>query len=127
MIGDLFLACLVTVVVETAIFWLAGYRSRDEVLVVVCTNVVTNLVLNLVLSGLFFSVTGYMMRIGELLVITVETVIYTAAFGRFGKVLALTTAANMLSVFIGMVLFMGDGKEMISSDLSMFGFACVWQ
>ena len=64
MIGDLLLACLVTVVVETAVFWLAGYRSRDEILVVVCTNVVTNLVLNLILSGLFFSVTGYMMRIG---------------------------------------------------------------
>ena len=126
MIGDLLLACLVTVVAETAVFWLAGYRSRDEILVVVCTNVVTNLVLNLILSGLFFSVTGYMMRIGELLVIAVESMIYTAAFGRFGKVLALTTAANMLSVFIGMVLFMGDGKEMISSDLSMFGFACDW-
>ena len=51
MIGDLLLACLVTVIVETALFWLFGYRSRDEILVVVCTNVITNLLLNLVLSG----------------------------------------------------------------------------
>ena len=123
MIGDLFLACLITVVVETAIFWLAGYRSRDEVLVVICTNVVTNLVLNLALSGLFFPVWGRTIVLGELLVIAVETAIYTAAFGRFGKVLALTMAANMLSVFVWAFLFMGDGKELVSSDLSMFGFA----
>ena len=123
MIGDLFLACLVTVVVETAIFWLAGYRSRDEVLVVVCTNVVTNLVLNLILFGGLFEASGYAMRIGELLVIAVETAIYTAAVGRFGKVLALTVAANLLSVFVGMLLFMGDGKEMVPNDLSVFGFA----
>ena len=51
MIGDLLLACVVTVIVETALFWLFGYRSRDEILVVVCTNVITNLLLNLVLSG----------------------------------------------------------------------------
>ena len=123
MIGDLFLACLVTAVVETALFWLFGYRSRDEILVVVCTNVITNLLLNLVLSGAFFSVTGYMMRIGELLVIMVETAIYTAAFERFGKVLALTVAANLLSVFVGMLLFMGCGKALIPEDLSAFGFA----
>ena len=123
MIGDLFLACLVTVLVETAVFCLAGYRRRDEILVVVCTNVITNLVLNLVLFGPFFPVSDYMMRIGELLVIAVETAIYTAAFGRFGKMLALTVAANLLSVFVGMVLFMGDGKEMVPNDLSVFGFA----
>ena len=124
MIGEMLLACLVTVVVETAVFWLAGYRSRDEILVVVCTNVVTNLVLNLVLSGMFFTVWGRTIVLGELLVVAAETAIYTFAFERFGKVLALTLAANLLSVFIGMLLFMGDGKEMISSDLSMFGFAC---
>ena len=123
MLGDLFLSSLAAVIIETAIFWLAGYRSRDEAIVVICTNVVTNLVLNLVLSGLFFSVTGYMMRISGLLVIAVETAIYKAAFGRFEKVLALTVAANLLSVFVWAFLFMGDGKELVSSDLSMFGFA----
>ena len=123
MFGDLYLACLVTVLLETAVFWLAGYRSRNEVIVVVCTNVITSLLLYLALSGMFFPVWGRTILLGELLVMTIETAIYTFAFGRFGKVLALTVAANLLSVFIGMVLFMGDGKEMISSDLSMFGFA----
>ena len=123
MFGDLYLACLVTVLVEPAIFWLAGYRSRDEVLVVICTNVVTNLVLNLVLYGPFFQVSGSMMRMGELLVIAVETAIYTIAFGRFGKMLALTVAANLLSVFIGMFFFMGDHKQLIPDDLRAFGFA----
>ena len=113
MIGDLLLACLVTVVVETALFWLFGYRSRDEILVVVCTNVITNLLLNLVLSGIFFSVSGRMIVLGELIVIAVETAIYTFAFGRFGKVLALTILANVLSVFLGLLLFMGTRAVLI--------------
>ena len=123
MIGDLLLACVVTVIVETALFWLFGYRSRDEILIVVCTNVITNLLLNLVLSGIFFSVSGRMIVIGELVVIAVETAIYAFAFGRFGKVLALTILANLLSVFLGLLLFMGDGKALIPDDLSAFGFA----
>ena len=123
MITELFLACLVTVIVETALFWLAGYRSRDEILVVVCTNVITNLLLNLVLSGIFFSVWGWMIVLGELIVIVMETAIYTFAFGRFGKVLALTIAANVLSVFIGLLLFMGTGAVLIPWKAGAAGFA----
>ena len=123
MIGELLLACVVTVVVETALFWLFGYRSRDEILVVVCTNVITNLLLNLVLSGIFFSVSGRMIVIGELIVIAVETAIYTFAFGRFGKVLALTIMANLLSVFLGLLLFTGCRKALIPDDLHAIGFA----
>ena len=123
MIGELLLACLVTVIVETALFWLFGYRSRDEILVVVCTNVITNLLLNLVLSGTFFSVSGRMIVLGELIVIAVETAIYTFAFGRFGKVLALTILANVLSVFLGLLLFTGCRKALIPDDLHAVGFA----
>ena len=123
MIRNLFLACLITVVVETAIFWLVGYRSRDEILVVVCTNVITSLLLYLALYGMFFPVWGRTIVLGELLVMTIETIIYSFAFGRFGKMLALVVAANLLSVFVWAFLFMGDGKELVSSDLSMFGFA----
>ena len=123
MIGDLLLACLVTVIVETALFWLFGYRSRDEMLVLVCTNVITNLLLNLVLSGIFFSVSGRMIVLGELIVIAVETAIYTFAFGRFGKMLALTAAANLLSVFLGLLLFTGCQKALIPDDLNAVGFA----
>ena len=123
MIGDLLLACVVTVIVETALFWLFGYRSRDEILVVVCTNVITNLLLNLVLSGIFFSVSGRMIVLGELIVIAVETAIYTFAFGRFGKVLALTIMANLLSVFLGLLLFTGCRKALIPDDLNSIEFA----
>ena len=123
MIGELLLACLVTVVVETALFCLFGYRSRDEILVVVCTNVITNLLLNLVLSGIFFSVSGRMIVLGELIVIAVETAIYTFAFGRFGKVLALTIMANLLSVFLGLLLFTGCRKELIPDNLNSIEFA----
>jgi hypothetical protein len=113
MIGDLLLACVVTVIAETALFWLFGYRGRDEIIVVVCTNVITNLLLNLVLSGIFFSVWGWMIVLGELVVIAVETAVYTYAFGRFGKVLALTAAANVLSVLIGLLLLTGTRAVLI--------------
>ena len=123
MIGELLLACLVTVIVETALFWLFGYHGRDEILVVVCTNVITNLLLNLVLSGIFFSVSGRMIVLGELVVIAIETAVYTFAFGRFGKVLALTILANVLSVFLGLLLFTGCRKALIPDDLNALGFA----
>lgn len=123
MIAELFPACLVTVIVETALFWLLGYRSRDEILVIVCTNVITNLLLNLVLSGIFFSVWGWMIVVGELIVIIIETAIYTFAFGRFGKVLALTIAANVLSVFIGLLLFMGARAVLIPWKAGAIGSA----
>lgn len=123
MITELFLACLVTVIVETALFWLFGYRSRDEILVVVCTNVITNLLLNLVLSGIFFSVCGWMIVLGELIVIVMETAIYSFAFGRFGKVIALTIAANVLSVFIGLLLFMGTRAVLIHWKAGAIGSA----
>lgn len=122
MISELFLACLVTVMVETALFWLFGYRGRDEILVVVCTNVITNLLLNLVLSGIFFSVWGWMIVLGELVVIAIETTVYTYAFGRFGKVLALTILANFLSVLIGLLLFTGCRKALIPDDLNALGY-----
>ena len=123
MIGDLLLACVVTVIAETALFWLLGYRSRDEMLVLVCTNVITNLLLNLVLSGIFFSVSGRMIVLGELVVIAVETAVYTYAFGRFGKVLALTAAANVLSVVIGLLLLTGTRAVLIPWKESVVGFA----
>ena len=123
MIRDLLLACLITVVVEPALCWLFGYRSRAEGLVVVCTNVITSLLLYLTLSGLFFPVWGRTIVLGELLVMTIETAIYTFAFGRFGKALALTVTANLLSVFLGLLLFTGCRKALIPDDLNALGFA----
>ena len=39
----IFLACLLTVVVETAFFAAFGYRDRYALTVIVCANIVTNL------------------------------------------------------------------------------------
>ena len=45
-----FLACIITVAVETAFFWLAGCRRRLDLEIVALANVVTNLTLNLLLA-----------------------------------------------------------------------------
>jgi len=46
----LFGAAVLTVVIETPILWLTGYRSRRFVLVCVLISLVTNLTLNLCMS-----------------------------------------------------------------------------
>ena len=41
----IFLACLLTVAVETAFLAAFGYRDRLALIVIVCANVITNLLL----------------------------------------------------------------------------------
>ena len=45
----IFLASLLTVLIEGAFFAILGYRDRVSITVIVCANVVTNLLLNLLL------------------------------------------------------------------------------
>ena len=49
----IFKACILTVFLETGLFYLLGYRKKDDVTIVVCANVITNLVLNLTIAWFF--------------------------------------------------------------------------
>ena len=99
----IFLACALTVLIETPFLALFGYRKRDEVIIVVCANVVTNLLLNLLLWRVP-SLYGPAVYGLEALVVAAEYGIYRLAFGPRRGLFWLTLAANALSYGLGLVL-----------------------
>ena len=100
---SLFLACALTVLLETPLFAAAGYRDRTSLTIVICANIVTNLTLNLALSLLPRSIGAAAM--GEALVLAAEYGAYAFAFGPSRRLFMLTLAANVLSCGVGLLLF----------------------
>lgn len=101
----IFLACALTLCVEVPFLWLAGFRSREEIAVAACANVVTNLSLNLLLwrfPALYGPPTVALL---EALVVAAEWGIYRLALGRRRGLLWLTLAANALSFVTGLLVF----------------------
>ena len=101
----IFLACLLTVVIEGAFLAIVGYRDRDSLTVIVCANVVTNLLLNLFLWFIVREDPGGWIYLMEALIVAAEYAIYARAFGRGWRLLLLTLAANALSYGIGLLIF----------------------
>ena len=93
----IFLACLLTVLIEGAFFAALGYRDRFSLTVIVCTNVITNLLLNLTILLAFSGQPGAWIYAMEALVVAAEYAVYAVAFGRGWKLLLFTLAANCLS------------------------------
>ena len=100
----LLLACLLTVLVETALFALFGYRSRDDLTIVACANVLTNLTLNLLLAFVLPYDAHFWVLPLEIAVVLAEFLIYAKAFGPSKKLFVLTLAANVLSFALGVML-----------------------
>ena len=96
------IGCLLTVVLEEAVFFVAGYRKKDFLLLCVCTNVLTNLSLNLFLSksGLY-SLTW----VWEALVWLGEYLIYGLYEGFDTRLLFVTCGANLFSFLSGLLIF----------------------
>ncbi len=101
----IFLACILTVLIEGAFFVILGYRDRYALTVIVCVNVITNLLLNLTIYLVFSGQPGYWIYGMELLVVLAEYAIYAVAFGRSRKLILLTLAANLLSYGAGLLIF----------------------
>ena len=100
----LFLACALTVLIETPILVCAGYRGRDEVTVVVCANVVTNLLLNLS-AALLLRGRPWAAYLLEPAVAAAEYGIYALAFGASRRLFWATLAANCISCALGLLAF----------------------
>ena len=101
----IFLACLLTVLIEGSFFTLFGRRDRFSMTVIVCANVITNLLLNLLIYFGFSGDPGSWIYAFEALVVLSEYLIYAAAFGRGWKLFLLTLAANTLSYGAGLLIF----------------------
>ncbi len=101
----IFLACLLTVLIEGAFFALLGYRDRFSITVIICANVITNLLLNLTIWFAFSDDPGLLIYPMECLVVLAEYGVYSAAFGRGRKLFLLVLAANCISYFAGLLIF----------------------
>ncbi len=99
---QLFLPCILTVLLETPIFYLAGYRSGNELTIVVCLNVVSNLLLQLCFLVLPYN--ALWLTVLELLVLLGEYWVYALAFGRSKKLFLLTLGANAFSLSAGLMI-----------------------
>ncbi|MBR2099311.1 MAG: hypothetical protein IKN28_09655 [Firmicutes bacterium] len=100
----IFKACILTVFLETGLFYLLGYRKKDDVTIVVCANVITNLVLNLTIAWFFPGGPGSFLLLLETAVVIAEYLIYAKAFGATNRLFGQTLAVNVLSYAAGVVL-----------------------
>ena len=97
-------ACIITVVLETALFAVLGCRKRDDLVIVVLANVITNLSLNLFLLLVPSAYSPVWILILEIIVVAAEYLVYRIAFGGSVKLFLLTLSANVLSFSAGLLL-----------------------
>ena len=100
----IFLACALTVAVETPFLLLCGVRGRYCAVIIVCVNIVTNLLLNLFVS-LVLPSPGVWALLMEAIIVGVEYAVYAAALDRSARLFVLTLAANLLSYTVGLIVF----------------------
>ena len=65
------LACLLTLLIEVPFLAAFGYRSRSDLTITVCVNIVTNLLLNLAIQLLFSGQPGMRIYLLETIVVAV--------------------------------------------------------
>ena len=101
---SLYLACGLTMAVETAYFFLLGYRERDFLILCLAANMATNLTMNLILQRTGIQVGIVIMS--EIMVVAVEYAIYCLVSKPSKALLLHTATANLLSFMIGEVLLL---------------------
>ena len=101
----MWLACLLTVLIETPFLALLGYRKKEDLILIAAVNVATNLTLNLLLGLVFAGRSGVWVYVLEAVVVATEYAFYSRAWGRSRRLFLQTLAANVLSYSIGLLLF----------------------
>ena len=102
----IFVACVLTVLIETPLFYLWGWRDRNAVTVVVCVNVISNLLLNLTLLLAFPGQgAGHWIYLLEALVVAGEYAVYAYVSAPSWKLLLRTFLANLVSYCFGLLIF----------------------
>jgi hypothetical protein len=109
MLGRYALSLLLTILIETGVAYLLGFRTRWYLLTVAVINVITNPVLNyllLVLGWLGMDVTLALVIPLEILVAVAEWRLLVYVFGGpKGRLLILSVLANAASFLIGLPVF----------------------
>jgi len=96
---SLYLACGLTMAIETAYFWLAGFRKREFLIVCLAINAATNLTMNLILKDTGVQV--WIVILSEIIVVTVEYAVYCFVAKPTKELLLHTMIANVLSFSVG--------------------------
>ncbi|MBR5949608.1 MAG: hypothetical protein IKZ82_13340 [Clostridia bacterium] len=103
----IFLACFLTVLIETVFLTLLGLRKKEQTPVIICVNIVSNIALNLLLAVLPIKFDNSWMSMLMPLIVLEATVIfseyfvYRAAFGDLNRLFLKTVFANLFSLFLG--------------------------
>ena len=99
---SLYLACGLTMAIETAYFFLIGYRERSFLIVCLAVNAATNLSMNLILKQTGVQIGTVI--IAEIIVVAVEFAAYCLVSKPPKALLLHTSIANVLSLLIGGIL-----------------------
>lgn len=101
------IACVLTVLIENSFFWLLGYRSLREQIIVAVVNIITNITLNLVLVPFYDFIDWGMWVVVfflEVIVVLVEFALYAYFWKPSVRLFLLTFFANCLSFGVGLLL-----------------------
>lgn len=103
---SLYIACALTVVIETAFLALCGYRSAAFITVCVCANTATNLSINLAVGPLSGVVNiTFFIYVLEAVAVAAEYGVYALLLGPSRRLFLLTAAANALSYGAGLLIY----------------------
>ena len=97
-------ACVITVIVETALFRAFGYRKKDDLIIVALANVISNLALNLIIATVPGASRLLWVLLMEAAVVIFEYLVYRRAFGGGARLFVQTFAANCVTYGLGLLL-----------------------
>jgi len=99
---SLYLACGLTMAIETVYFFLIGYREQSFLIVCLAVNAATNLSMNLILKQTGVQIGTVI--IAEVIVVAIEYAVYCLVLKPSKALLIHTAIANVLSFSIGGIL-----------------------
>ena len=102
---SVFLACPLTMAIETGYFYLAGYRDGLFPALCLAANAATNLCLHLLCY--LFGYSRWLIALLEVCVVLAEYAVFRLALGPSKRLLFHTLAANLLSMTVGSLLLRG--------------------
>ena len=105
----IFIGLILTIVVETSLFVIFGFKDKKFILICVILNIITNLLINFILYCIIkIDSSAFIVWeiILEIVVALVEVVTYQIIYRKQYVLIPLSIAANALSFFLGIILYL---------------------